>query len=626
MLFLERFFLFIWLFVFLGGENCLGQNPDIFSDTHLPQPEVSILSSSRITATPLTLPFSINEPFFDDFSRSNQFPDTAKWFNDGGKLMPLKYRYGAKENPTEGVLTFDGLNNEGDPYSIVLATGWSDVLESHYIDLSQMQISDNIILSFYLQPQGYGDAPESTDSFYVELRKNDGNWQKVYGVGGSPNTAFQKIMSVIDNPAFFHAEFQIRFRRKGNLNSHIDLWHLDYVFMGANRDFNDLTHNDVALVGLSNPVIAPFTAIPYQQFNGASIMQPFTVTVNNLKGVMSSLSIQATLTDPIGGNVFSGGNQQVITPTINPSEYYTGGYSGFSNQSIVPLNASYLLSVNLPPDADNVVANNRITELCRIDSIFAYDDGESEGSYGITDVRGFGQQYTITSPDYLTAVWISFMPRVHFSAVTQQSTYMDQHPFRLTIWNKAHSDSILYQQSNTVIKYADSVDGFIRYPLYQPIPVSGDIWVGIEQTDSKPVGVGLDMNYDNHTKMYWDSAGYWVQSQIKGTLMIRPELQNVQYHPLTSIPQEYPLTSYHVYPNPATGNTLTVSGLNSSTSWDYTLTDLQGRVLTSGTSIPNSEKIEVSIENISPGYYLLGLKPQNINKSRRFAKVLISSY
>ena len=210
------------------------QMPELFSDKDLPQPELTLFSNAKKMGMPKTLSFSANEPFFDDFSQSSSMPDTAHWYDDGTGRIPLKYRYGAKQNPSEGVLTFDGISAQNAPYSVILGTGWSDVLESHYIDLSPFQPSDSVILSFYLQPQGYGDAPENTDSFYVELRNNVGNWQRILAKGGSYNTPFQKTMYVLDNPSFFHPEFQMRFRRKGNLNSHIDVWHLDYVYMGMN--------------------------------------------------------------------------------------------------------------------------------------------------------------------------------------------------------------------------------------------------------------------------------------------------------------------------------------------------------------------------------------------------------
>ncbi len=617
---------FALFLLFFTVFSAYAQQPDVFSDKEVPQPEITLYSAAKILGTPKTLPFSSNQPFFDDFSQNGQYVDTSKWFDDGSMRSPLKYRYGAKQNPSEGVLSFDGLSSDGMPYSIILGTGWSDVLESHYIDLSMQQPSDSVILSFYLQPQGYGDAPENTDSFYVELRNNAGNWQKVFSEGGTYNTAFEKTMYVLNNPDFFHNQFQIRFRRKGNLNSHIDLWHLDYVYMGMNRSTSDLSHSDVALVGISRPVTAPYTAIPYQQFTGKSLMQPFEVSVNNLKSIQSSLYIQAVITDPVGNNVFTSGNQLSNTPLINGGEFYVDSFSAFGDQAMNPLNASYKISVNLPPDADNVVTNNRISELYRVDSLFALDDGESEGSYGITEARGFGQKYTITSPDYIPAIWISFMPRVHFSTVTQQSTFMDQHPFRLTIWNKPHPDSILYQQTNVVVEYADSVDGFVRYALYEPIPVSGDIWVGIEQTDNKPIGVGLDMNYDNRSLMAWDSVGYWVTSQIKGTLMIRPELQNVQYHPLTDIHPEVKEKSWKVYPVPVENRTLLVTGLKENLDCNYWLRDIQGMTVASGNFRSNQGVNRVYLPDLTSGYYFLQLerKTETGGIIREFEKIIVS--
>lgn len=605
------FMRYIFIFALLIASTGLIAQPQLYTDAGLTVPEVAETATFRPNGTPNTLTISTLNPFYDDFSNLYESVDTAKWYLSGDNRQPLIYRRGAINPPTMGVVTFDGLNAQHNFYNTSLASGWGDELVSHYFDLSGYTPADSIILSFYLEPQGKGEAPEPIDVFRVEFADNQGNWVNVAefaGNGSTPITGFTQHMLPLDNPFYFHSQFQVRFRTKGSLNGHIDIWHLDYVYLGVGRSVLDSAVNDVAIVDIDSSIFKPYTALAYQQFVGQSLMQPFEIQLSNLRNTSATLGLTAKITDPVGNNLFSSGNLQSTVSVVNPLSDFAQGFNAFSDQTLVPYTGSYYLSVNLPPDLDPLVKNNFFTESFRVDSLIAYDDGEPEGSYGIAnEPRGFGQKYTFNSPDSLMAVWINFAPRINYNPVTGQSINMEDYLFRLVVWNKPHPDSILYQQvANMKVHYGDSVRQFFRYALSRPLSLSGDVWIGIQQQDIWAIGVGFDTNRDNHALIYWDSLSNWVPSRIPGTLMIRPEMQNIQYHPLVAgiaSPQGQSLGA-HISPNPTHQN-IEISLPEHLRTYAIEIMDLQGKSVWKHTVYAPAATLNLTLPVLPEGMYIV---------------------
>ena len=108
-------------------------------------------------------------PFFDDFSESEVFPDASKWqnrsvlVNSGFPLFPTNYN----------AATLDALDATGKVYSHASSSPFvADSLISKPISLinengEKLTPADSLYFSFYYQPQGNADAPESTDSLVL---------------------------------------------------------------------------------------------------------------------------------------------------------------------------------------------------------------------------------------------------------------------------------------------------------------------------------------------------------------------------------------------------------------------------------------------------------------------------
>ena len=119
-------------------------------------------------------------PFFDDFSTSTVFPDQNLWdgrsvfVNKDFPYMPVNI----------GAATLDAIDSSGSVYK---DASWvpfnADELMSQPIRLDsifspipyKLSPADSVFLSFYYQPQGVGDAPQSYDSLLLEYSRNTGN-------------------------------------------------------------------------------------------------------------------------------------------------------------------------------------------------------------------------------------------------------------------------------------------------------------------------------------------------------------------------------------------------------------------------------------------------------------------
>jgi len=113
-------------------------------------------------------------PFFDDFAKYTLYPDETKWIGNSAfinKDFPLF-------PPNAGAATFDAIDGKGVIYS---EADWipfkADEMTSRFIRLDSvfdpvtkaLSPADSIYLSFYYQPQGAGDEPESWDTLILEF-------------------------------------------------------------------------------------------------------------------------------------------------------------------------------------------------------------------------------------------------------------------------------------------------------------------------------------------------------------------------------------------------------------------------------------------------------------------------
>ncbi|MEL6694685.1 MAG: T9SS type A sorting domain-containing protein [Bacteroidota bacterium] len=533
-----------------------------------------------------TLTISAQSPFFDDFSQGLREPDSSLWYTPSFFFdVPQITQNMAINPPTQGVVTFDGLTREGTPYATNgLFTGETDRLSSQCIDLRSYDANDALYLSFALQAQGRGDAPEAaTDSFLVFLRTNDpdpDNFIKELAIPGGSVQPFEQYTIQLTNAGYFQECFQIVFQTLGTQSAALDHWHLDYVKLAPGRTPSDTVFLDVAPIQLTSSPFAPYTAIPYSYYIDQPWMKPFSVSVGNLDDDGMDVEVNAELSDPVLQSSFSGFFAQQAIVSVDAKQDVDVPLAAFDEQGL-PGDAAFELAFTTVANRDNIPQNNTMTHRFPIDSIWAYDDGEADGGFGMNRARGFGVEVNLPRPDSISAVWIHFVPVVYVNPINGDVDYLQDQDFRLTIWGDADPDSILASRSLKV-NYGDEPNHFERYAFLQPVKVPTKFWVGVRQTNNLPINLGLDRTYDNRSLMYYDSLGNWTPISLAGSFMIRPEVFSggrntvADIDPWATIAGPAP----QLYPNPAYDGNIYLEGEHQVyINYQGELWDMEGRLV-----------------------------------------------
>jgi choice-of-anchor B domain-containing protein len=208
--------------------------------------------------SPLSLPFS------DEFPTA-PLPNSGAWVNTNAEVTT----WGVNPPSTPNVLTLDGHPNGGDLIALLP------------VDLSSAS-GGGLTLSYWYQPAGTGNNPETGDSLILEFLNDMGKWKVIRSYPGSTVVPFVNEVIDIDseNPGagatFFHHAFQFRFRSIGtsSTTNNFDLWLIDNVSFGPGNVIPNMvvtpnSVSDTLLVGetstfrfaISNTQVQPSTLI-----------------------------------------------------------------------------------------------------------------------------------------------------------------------------------------------------------------------------------------------------------------------------------------------------------------------------------------------------------------------------
>lgn len=584
-------------------------------------------------------------PFFNDFSNLNTildsvsttcgdtiyhetvsaiYPDAFFW-SDSNAFINNTYPI---IPPTFGVATLDGLNKFGKPYNEASAYGKADYLTSKPIHLNETFV-DSIYLSFYYQPGGFGDFPESGDSLILEFKNIDSVWRVVWSVSneeGEVNQAFKNIMIPVSGTEYLYDGFQFRFRNYAALYGNNDHWNIDYVYLDDNRSFDDTLFRDVSFTAQPSSYLKHYRQMPWNQFKNhqteetasqfsIQMINNYNTIVNTnhsyeVKEKYSGDEIVST-TSPIAVNFdpFSTTFNTYTTFTIPES---TTGY----NEDSLTASFKYMLD----PSSDIRRINDTLIYDQAFYNYYAYDDGTAEKAYGLIGTGAkFALHFFANEPDTLKEVYI------HWAYVDGNKSNLF---FSLMVWEDidttlvSDDETVLFQADFLSPKYVDSLNGFYVYRLTDylgnetPVVVDGDFYVGWLQTQADLLNVGFDVNNVANNQAYFNLGGVWEKSVFPGAIMIRPQVGGDYSKYVQVSESENLIQQISVYPNP-TSDILFFSDakLNGNNCIIY---DIAGNKI-SEQMILNSH---ISVMNFSTGFYILQIqnKEQNTLSIAKFIK------
>ena len=524
--------------------------------------------------------------------------------------------------PTIGVVTFDGLDENGYPYdfSTQFTYGKADYLTSKPMFLGNFGLVDSLYLSFYYQAEGLGNEPEVEDSLVLQFWSPSNNsWYSIWNAAGEPlDTTFKQKNIKIEDTKFLEDGFKFRFLNYSSLSGSFDHWNLDYVFLNDIRTFDDTVRDDVAFQYPTHSIIRDYISMPWRHYkwNAASLMR------DSVYGYQRNNNQAGRL---IGGNNMVISYEGAVKTTIsNPSTPSISGFTDFSTLFLI--SSPFFLDTSVNDTCaffDVQLSHNttpdrlRTNDTIRFQQIFAdyyaYDDGTAEAAYGVQGLGALNPevavQFDLFQPDSIKSVRIHFSP----SAVNVSSTN-----FILTIWadNGGNPGSILYQNIGTnVPRYNIGVNGFYEYMFDTPYLLpAGKYYVGWVQTTSDRINVGFDKNINSNDYTFYNSNGNWRKTTFEGTLMVRPSFV-FEKDNLVSV-EENELEKIKLYPNPA-NNVINISDLENISDYQIAIFDMTGKLMFEGNE---STKIDISLFN--EGVYLVKLynKSSGSSKVAKFVK------
>lgn len=588
---IKRFF-FIFVFVFAGV---------LCTHAQLTLRPLGATANQRVLAEEDTIAL----PFWDDFSRSDPFPDSSKWQGIDSRIS----RTLGIRPPSLGVAVFDGITFLGAPHNATTQfVGPADSLSSKFIDLEGIPESQkpSVWLSFFWQLKGNGEIPDMEDSLRLQFYDVEGNWSTVWSLtGGLDNQKddFEQVLIQLNRQEYFHAGFRFRFQSFNRLTGPFDTFFIDYVYLNEGRSILDNVYFDRALTSLPSYTLDGYSAIPMTQFRSSpeSFVIPPSVGFYNLDNQIQPIEYNAYISRLETGEVIDSLNSQTV---VNPvpgglerrvfvaSEPNTDEWP-LDEDSLNLTTTFFITSGDDIIDGINYRVNDTIRTSFILDDYFAYDDGTAEFAAGINQSRGqLAVQYFAPESDFLTDIDIYF-PQI-FPLSNGQ-------PIELLVMKDLTGEvgSILAKQSFTS-QFGASIDEFVSYKFETPVVVSDTFFIGFQQFTDNFIGIGLDKNTDTGNKVFANVGGDWEQNTtVPGSLMIRPKFARIS-STVTAVEEEL-INQLRIYPNP-TQDQITIE----SEDFDrITLMNITGQELFMINQPRNQETL--SLAGLPSGIYLVKL-------------------
>lgn len=528
-------------------------------------------------------------PFLDDFSSYAGMPKAELWegnncfVNQGYQYLP----------PSIGVVTLDAIDKDGSLYPDASSFGFmGDTLCSKTIRLDSLQspivralsVSDSIYLSFFVQPGGgagdmwerIGSQPSSKDSLVLQFfSATENSWNTVWSMKGMSvdylfamdSLYFRYVLIPIKEDKYFNAFFKFRFLTYSSLDANpdanyvmnCDQWNIDYVYINYNRSCSDSSFRDIAFVNPATSLLKNYTAVPYKQYRPDMMKANLATKIINLYSSALSSSYKYSITDKNNIELasYDGGFENIL-PFMTSHEFQTS-----PNHTTPPLQYAFPLMtqeeeytithvVREGVGQDDLSTNDTIKFKQVFSNYFAYDDGTSEGGFGINPLKGsnLALGFNLTQSDTLSAI------DIYFNQTNNQDTN-DKKYFFLCVWDATAGENQvpnnLVYKSERLLPISDSLNKFTRYSLTEPLVLQpGTFFISLEiKNRGDYVNIGFDRNNNasSHTYSKISSGEEWKQSFIVGALMIRP------YFGYKAVGFENILTESElvIYPNPTKG-------------------------------------------------------------------------
>jgi hypothetical protein len=198
----------------------------------------------------------------------------------------------------------------------------------------------------------------------------------------------------------------------------------------------------------------------------------------------------------------------------NANLVYT--YNSSNNDS-----ALFRITASLKTDNFDPKGNDTIVYYQVFKNYFAFDDGTSEGGYGI---NGLGSRNAMVAYKFISYMQDTLRAiQICFNDSYQEANLRE---FDLVVWddNNGIPGNIIYTREDVMVEQGSGINGFYTYALPEGVVVNNVFYVGWRQRSESFLNAGYDINTPNNGRQFYWLNGEWSKSQAEGSIMIRPVL------------------------------------------------------------------------------------------------------
>ncbi len=611
----NKFLVLILIIGFFTSINGLSQEKLVSAG----QNPVQAVEKSNFKSTVL-----LDLPFIEDFSGSSIYPDPSKWTDINAYIN----NFYPIDQPGYGVATLDGIDSLGKIYSFAGINSYrADFLSSQAINLD-LGADSTVYLSFYFQAQGLGDAPEPTDSLVLEFYSpGTDSWNWAWSSPGQSVKNFKQVLVNINGAAYLQSGFRFRFLNYASLaDSYVpslkvngDHWHLDYIYLNNNRNYQDTIIQDLSLIKPPGSLLLEYSSMPWEHFKSVGInavSSLFPIKIQNLSGqrhyYTPLFNIENISSSNIEYEIELEAEEIRAFEKLNYEAPFNYGFSSDEQDS-----ASFLVTLDLQPTEDDLIpGNTKLQTIQEFSNYYSYDDGSAEAGYGLVGEGANNGQVAcrfenLVSSDSLIGL------KMFFNRSFEDA---NQKYFNCAIWNEVDGKpgELLYKMSSLQAGLNMGLTEFDYFMLDTAQIVPSVFYIGWIQVTNDFLNVGFDKNNNKQDKIFYTMDGVWKTTSFEGSLMIRPVFANKSKKTSKRdifLPRDE--NQIKIYPNPASS----FINIDYPESWQnakLNIVDIQGRIVLAEDRI----KTQLNLPALSTGTYFLIL--QNTNGETHHMKLLIT--
>ena len=420
---------------------------------------------------------------------------------------------------------------------------------------------------------------------------------------------FKQVMIPIRDLKYFRDNFYFRFYNYASIvnaslpteRSNADNWNIDFVYLNINRSVDDTDYPMLTFSGRRPSFFNRYQSIPYRQYrvNPNTMRESLEIDIANLDNVDHEANYYYTVQQIGGGQHYT----HTLSPvTVHP--YKTNGYLNCPDYGESPAcpyvgelfalnmwydSVSYQVSHYLYDSTANPPLVDSMVYRIGMYNYYAYDDGIPELGYGVSNAGGkFAVRFDISDFDTIQGVQLLFNHTLNDA----NDKYFD-----IVVWkdeNGKPGDTLFTMKSQRP-KWQEQPYRFSYYKFDRVVTAASTFYIGIEQSNGSLINIGRDTSIDNSAYNFVNTNGSWQQSNMPGTLMIRPVVGAPYYIGV----QEDEENVLRLYPNPAS-NALHLDG--NIESGQVCIYDLTGRKVHAG-----EYQTIIPVEHLTDGMYFLSI-------------------